>query len=154
METRHQLLARLDQTVTRLHGVYHNLPDPGILIYPEWTAKDVLGHLTFWHESFARNVRDQAQGIKPTPLKGKLMDLNLGGVDALRPYTLEQVLARFDVAHQIIQENIHNPILVLIPYRKGSRDYTPEEHLDLVNEHIQFHLKEVARHLCCDQNAK
>jgi hypothetical protein len=28
------------------------------MVYEFWNAKDILGHFTFWHESFARNISD------------------------------------------------------------------------------------------------
>jgi hypothetical protein len=143
METRKVLLAQLNETIAKLLAVYQSMTDPDRMVYAEWTARDVLAHLTFWHESFARNVSDLVQGIKPTPLKGKFIDLNQQGVDEMRLHTLEQVMERLVVAHGIIQDNILNPRLMLIPYKKGSRDYSPEEHLDIVNEHIKEHLRDV-----------
>ena len=147
METREFYLERLDETIEYLQCVYRDLPNPNALIYELWTAKDVLAHLTFWHESFARNVDDLVSGRKPTPLKGRLIDLNQGGVDAMKPLPLAQVLARFEAAHLIIRGNILNPALTLIPYKKGSRDYSPEEHLEIVSKHIRMHLRDVTKAL-------
>ena len=143
METREALLKQLDENVFELLATYQVMTKPDRLVYELWTAKNVLAHLTFWHASFARNLSDLAREVKPTPLKGKLIDLNQQGVDELRPLTLEQVMERLVVAHGIIQENILNPRLSLIPYKKGSRDYSPEEHLEIVIGHIQLHLKDV-----------
>lgn len=140
-------LQRLNETVTDLFSVYQTLPDPSLMVYELWTAKDVLAHLTFWHESFARNVDDLVRGRKPTPLKGRLIDLNQGGVDAMKSLPLAQVLDRFESAHMIISGNILNPALTLIPYKKGSRDYTPEEHLDIVCKHTRMHLRDVTKAL-------
>lgn len=141
METRESYLNRLDETVAQLLNLYQSMADPNIEISEGWTAKDVLGHITFWHESFARNVSDIVNGIKPTPLKGKLGDLNQHGVDEMRNYSLATVLERLEAAHRVIQELIQDPRLILVPYRKGSRDYTPEEHLTIVNDHIRSHLR-------------
>jgi hypothetical protein len=143
METREALLQQLNETIAQLRAFYQTMTDPDRMVSEEWTAKDVLAHLTFWHESFARNVNDLVHGVKPTPLKGKFIDLNQRGVDEMRPLTLEQVLERFSAAHGIIQANILNPRLTLIPYKKGSRDYSPEEHLEIVIGHLQMHLKAV-----------
>jgi hypothetical protein len=143
METRKVLLSQLNETIAQLFAFYQAMTDPDRLVYEEWTARDVLAHITFWHESFARNVSDLVHGIKPTPLKGKFIDLNQQGVEEMRPYTLEYVMERLAVAHGIIQDNILNPRLTLIPYKKGSRDYSPAEHLDIVNGHIREHLRDV-----------
>ncbi|PKN94053.1 MAG: hypothetical protein CVU44_06515 [Chloroflexi bacterium HGW-Chloroflexi-6] len=140
-------LDELNTTVAHLIDVYRALPDPDVPVYELWSAKDVLVHLTFWHESFARNLDDLVNGRKPSPLKGRLIDLNQGGVDAMAHLSLADVLGRFEAAHAIIQANIFNPTLTLIPYKKGSRDYTPEEHLDIVNAHINEHLRDVRKAL-------
>ena len=143
MKTREALLKQLNETVSQLLATCQALPEPDRLVYELWSAKDVLAHLTFWHESFARNVRDLAQGAKPTPLKGRLSDLNQQGVDEMRSLTLAQVSERLATAQALIQGQILNPKLTSIPYRKGSREYSPEEHLELVTAHIKLHLKEV-----------
>ncbi len=144
-EKRRVLLEELNRVVADLRESYQHIPNPDVMIYDVWTAKDILAHLTFWHESFARNVRDLAEGVKPGPLKGKLGDLNQAGVDAMKSCSLEVVMERLDKAHRTIQAHILNPALGLIPYRKGSRDYTPEEHLEIVIEHIQRHQRDVVR---------
>ncbi len=143
MTTREELLARLTKTVQELMTVCRQLPDVEAAVYDGWTAKDVLGHVTFWHESFARNVDDLVHDRKPTPLKGKLGDLNQRSVDEARPCSLEEVIGRLAAAQRVIEAGILNPKLMLIPYRKGSRDYTPEEHLDIVADHIQAHIKAI-----------
>jgi hypothetical protein len=113
----------------------------------EWTAKDLLGHIVFWHESFARNVHDILSDLKPTPLKGRLTDLNQQSVVEMRPYSTETLLLRLESAHQVIQHNIRHPGLELIPYRQGSRPYTPEEHLEIVDRHLSGHLNDIEKAL-------
>lgn len=149
METRQTLLERLNNTVEQLFDIYKTLPDPHAMVYEFWSAKDVLAHLTFWHESFARNVDDLAHGRQPTPLKGRLSDLNQGGVEALAHLTLAEVLERFEAAHAILQAHILDPALTLIPYRRGSREYTAEEHLEIVTDHINHHLRDVRKAFEC-----
>jgi hypothetical protein len=145
MDTRKILLKQLNETVSQVIDIYKNMENSGTAVYEEWTAKDVLGHIVFWHESFARNVHDIVNDIKPTPLKGKFSDLNQHCLDEMRQKTVEEIIQRLEAAHRIIQENILNPKLVLIPYKKGSRDYTPEEHLDIVNRHIKEHLSGIRK---------
>ena len=147
MELRESLLRNMNETIARLLAAYRGIENPEIVIAGEWTAKDILGHIVFWHESFARNVYDIARGSKPTPLKGRLIDLNQQGVNEMRQHTIETLLLRLECAHKNIQENILNPGLGLIPYRQGSRDYSPEEHLEIVNRHITGHLKGIEKAL-------
>jgi hypothetical protein len=145
METRETLLKQLNETISQLLDVYQNMTNPETAVYEEWTAKDALSHIVFWHESFARNVHDIVNDIKPTPLKGKHSDLNQRCFDEMRIKTVDDIINRLEAAHRIIRENILNPKLILIPYKKGSRDYTPDEHLDIVNEHIKEHLNGIRK---------
>ncbi|NJO00203.1 MAG: ClbS/DfsB family four-helix bundle protein [Anaerolineales bacterium] len=125
MKTREELLKQLDETISELFGVYGNMITPGIAVNEDWTAKDILGHITFWHESFARNVSDLVNDIKPTPLKGKYSDLNQRCLDEMRPQAVEEIIKRLEAAHRVIQENILNAKLRLIPYKKVQENIHP-----------------------------
>jgi hypothetical protein len=61
---------------------------------------------------------------------------------------IDDILLRFEHAHEVIQENILRAQILLIPYRIGSRDYPPEEHLQIVIDHIQEHIKDIEAALC------
>lgn len=147
--TRATLLKRLNDTIASLIEIHKNIADPQAEVADGWTANDVLAHITFWHESFARNISDLVNGCQPAPLKGRYADLNRRSTQEMQGLTVEQIIERLNAAHEIIQRDILSPTLKLIPYRKGSRDYTPEEHLDIVTGHIREHLKalEKARNL-------
>jgi hypothetical protein len=147
MEKREIHLKQLNETISQFFEIYKNMENLEIAVYEEWTARDILGHLVFWHESFARNVHDIVNDIKPTVLSGKYRDLNQRCLEEMRPRTVEEITRRLEDAHRVIQENILDPNLVLIPYKKGSRDYTPEEHLDIVNAHIKDHLSSIRKAL-------
>lgn len=145
METRKQHLVDLNETITQFVDVCKNISNPETMVNEGWTVLDVLGHVTFWHESFARNTKDIVNGIKPTPLKGKFVELDQQRVNEMRGYTRDEIIEKLKTAHQVIQQNILDPKLIMIPYRKGSRDYSPEEHLDIVNKHVGEHLKSLQK---------
>lgn len=90
MEKREILLKQLNETISQVFDVYQSMANPEIAIYDGWTAKDILGHIVFWHESFARNVRDIVNDTKPTPLKGKYSDLNQQCFDEMRTKTVDE----------------------------------------------------------------
>ena len=113
------------------------------MIYTYWTAKDVLGHLTFWHESFAKNLQDLAHGIKPSPLKGKLSEVNQMSVETTSAISIEALINRLEIAQNTIKQNIGNSLIESIPYKKGSRNYSRIEHLEIVEGHIRKHLKDL-----------
>jgi hypothetical protein len=114
-------------------------------VYDTWAIRDVVGHVTFWHESFARNVDDLVHGRPPTPLRGRLADLNDRSVEDARAMPLGAVVDRFRAAHATVRDSILSPVLGLIPYRVGSRPYTPNEHLEVVRDHILTHAQSLER---------
>ena len=150
MHTRSHSLIQLTRQVDEFIACVRAVNAETLRVYSLWTAKDVLCHLTFWHESFARNLHAVSRHQKPSPLKGTLAALNQQGVDALRPESLAALIERFLAAHAVIQAEILDPTLGLIPYRRGSRPYTPEEHLEVVWAHIRKHTADIssARRRC------
>jgi hypothetical protein len=145
METREAHLEALDETVSAFFQVYRVQVNPEILVYEGWRAKDILAHITFWHESFARNLCDLVNGVKPRPLKGSYSDLNQRCMAEFRPLGVEEIFVRLSEAQSVIRENILNPELVSIPYKVGSRAYSPEEHLEIVIDHVQKHMSDIKK---------
>ena len=115
------------------------------MVYKYWNAKDILGHITFWHESFARNISDLGKGIKPKPLKGKLSELNKQSVETTKNESIENLIKRLKDAQVTIEEFIFIDRINLIPYKKGSRDYSRREHLEIVSNHIHKHLIDISK---------
>lgn len=119
--------------------------DYSLMVYELWDAGDILGHITFWHESFARNISDLGNGIKPSPLKGKLSDVNKLSVETTKAVSIRDLIKRLRTAQNTIEEFIFMKSIKLIPYRKGSRDYSREEHLEIVSNHISKHLHDLEK---------
>lgn len=115
------------------------------VIYEEWTAKDVLGHIASWHQSFARNLLDAVNGVKPSPFKGTLTEVNERGVREMSAYTPEQLCRMISEAQETVSAHIENPQVTEIAYKKGSRSYSPIEHLEVVRRHIDGHLGDLRR---------
>jgi hypothetical protein len=115
------------------------------VIYEEWTAKDVLGHIASWHLSFARNLLDAVNGVKPSPFKGTLTEVNERGVREMSAYSPEQLCRMIAEAQEIVSVHIENPKVTEIAYKKGSRYYSPIEHLEVVRRHIDGHLADLRR---------
>ncbi|MDQ1322717.1 MAG: hypothetical protein QG587_50 [Chloroflexota bacterium] len=144
LDLRADLLAEVDAAVERLLSAARSAPGDA-LVDGTWTVRDVVGHVTFWHESFARNVDDLVHGGRPTPLRGRLSDLNERGVTEARAVPLDTVIGRLRIAHATIRASILSPSLGLIPYRVGSRPYSPSEHLEVVRDHVLAHARSVER---------
>lgn len=141
-----ELRTLIDATVAELLEFYTVPRDYSQIVYTDWTAKDILGHLVMWHESFARNLDDLRHRRSPRPLKGTLGALNEAGVADSRRYTVAELSERMRRAHDLIREGITDPGVNLIPYRRGSRDYTRHEHLEVVWRHLRHHLGDLQKH--------
>jgi hypothetical protein len=141
LDDRKTLLVKLNAAASELLEFGRSVTNPDIPMYDGWTVKRTMGHVLFWHESFARNVRDLAAGVKPTPVSGAYADLNRRCFEELETVTFSEVLDRFKAAQDMINLCILDKKVVMIPYRVGSRSYSPEEHLEIVSKHILTHLK-------------
>ena len=97
-------------------------PDPRFLFLSE-RHREALAHLLYGLEERGGFIQLTGEvGAGKTTLCRSVLDTAPAGVDVAL---------------------ILNPRLTLIPYKKGSRDYSPEEHLEIVIGHIQLHLKDV-----------
>ena len=145
-DSRLKLLKQLDEAVDDIIGVVRKIANPETLQVDDWTAKDTLGHIAFWHESFARNVRALSDGRQPKVLEGKYPDLNQQGVEQSRAMSVGQIAGRIKRAQRVIRRDIVKlPGDLQIPYRKGSRSYLPDEHIISVRDHIVAHLHRIEK---------
>ncbi len=134
-----------ERTVGEFLAFFEGRQDLGAVIYQEWTAKDVLGHVASWHLSFARNLLDAVNGVKPSPFKGTLSEVNERGVREMSVYSPEQLCRMIAEAQATISAHIEDPKVTEIAYKKGSRKYSPIEHLEVVRRHIDGHLADLRR---------
>jgi hypothetical protein len=99
-----------------------------------------------WHECFANNIVDLINGKKLNLLKGLLYEINENGVKEYKKYTVEELKEKIINAQEIINNNIEDNKIILIPYRKNSkREYTKEEHLEIVYNHIKGHCEDIIK---------
>ena len=140
-----EALADLEQELVRLAAAARALPDPDVTAIGDWTARMVLAHVVFWHESFARNVTDLAAGRTPIPLRGTYAVLGERARAALGHLDLDALLERLDAAQVSIRRDIDSPAVQNIPYRHGSRPYGPTEHLRVTAGHVAAHAADLER---------
>jgi hypothetical protein len=145
-DARQELLEQLEEAVQCIIETVKKSPNPESLQVDDWSAKDTLGHIAFWHESFARNVSAMAEGRQPHVLDGKYPDLNRQGVERSRSMSVGQIAGRIRRAQAVIRQCVARmPDDMMIPYRKGSREYSPDEHLKIVRDHIVAHLHRIEK---------
>jgi hypothetical protein len=139
-------LLKMEQNIVNdLLTLFNNKHDFNKIIYTDWTAKDVFAHIVMWHESFANNIIDLINGNELNLLKGLLYEINEKGVKDYKKYTIEELKIKIINAQEKIN-NIENGKIKLIPYRKNSkREYTKEEHLEIVFKHIKGHYEDIMK---------
>lgn len=141
----YEALQKLEDTLADVTQFYSSNKLDDRIIYTDWNAHHVLAHLVSWHMSFARNLASAVSGTPAQPFKGKLSDINEKEVLVLLPLPIPELLEKLQDAQSYIRSNILNPQVTLIAYKQGSRPYSPEEHLMVVNKHISQHLEDVKR---------
>ncbi|MDR0376095.1 MAG: hypothetical protein LBH85_10335 [Treponema sp.] len=142
-------LLKMEQNIVNdLLKLFNDKHDFDRIIYTEWTAKDVFAHIVMWHESFANNIIDLINGNELNLLKGLLYEINEKGVREYKKYTIEELKIKIINAQEKINGNIENGKIKSMPYRKNSkREYTKEEHLEIVYKHIKGHYKDIIKNI-------
>lgn len=110
----------------------------------EWTVKDELCHIVFWHENYAANYKALAEHRDP-PLPEGLSTINMAGVMSLRKYPLKKLIARLYRANKSLYKSIVEKKVPRMTYSKGGRTYETAYFLEMIARHINTHTKQVKR---------
>lgn len=110
----------------------------------EWTVKDVLCHIVFWHENYAANYQALAAGLTP-PLPEGMSTINKRGVLSLKKYSRKELITRLRSANMSLAKSIVEKLVPQMTYSKGGRVYKTEDFLTVISRHITTHTKQVRR---------
>lgn len=116
-----------------------------LLATDQWSVKDVLCHLVFWHESYAANYRALADNKEPPLLEGPGYMLNPQGVRSLRKYSRNALIERLRDAQESLYESIMEKQVPQMTYKKDGRVYRTDEFLSVIARHVVTHTKQVRR---------
>ncbi len=111
----------------------------------EWTVKDVLCHIVFWHESYAANYKALAANLDPPLLEGPGYALNIEGVSMLRNISAAKLIERLRKAQNTLYESIVKKGVPKMTYKQGGRVYSTPEFLHLIAGHLLTHATQVRR---------
>ena len=110
----------------------------------EWTVKDVLCHIVFWHENYAVNYKALANHGEP-PLPEGMSTINTAGVLSLRQYSIKDLIKRLQRANDSLYESIVEKKIPRMTYSRGGRIYKTEDFLIMISKHIKTHAKQIRR---------
>lgn len=110
----------------------------------EWTVKDELSHITFWHENYAVNYKALAE-YKDPPLPEGMSTINMAGVLSLRKCSIKELVSRLRKANRSLYTSIVVKKVPRMTYSKGGSTYETPDFLEMISRHINTHTKQVKR---------
>ncbi|MFH0749535.1 MAG: hypothetical protein V1917_01300 [Candidatus Gottesmanbacteria bacterium] len=120
----------------------HNLSDTAT---EEWSVKDELSHIAFWHDYYAKNYCALAAGTRPFLFISKGGSTrNQVGVDKLKHKSKKYLVTLLNKAQTSLYDSIVVKMVPKMTYVVG-KDYTTESFLEMIIGHIQRHTIQVRR---------
>lgn len=116
----------------------------GMMATNEWTVKDELCHIVFWHENYATNFKALARHEDP-PLPEGMSTINQRGVVSLRKFSQKELISKLHKANKSLKESIVDKQVPEMTYSKGGRTYKTDDFLEMIAGHIKTHTKQVKR---------
>ncbi len=110
----------------------------------EWSVKDELCHITFWHENYAVNYKALTEHKDP-PLPEGMSTINIAGVLSLRKCSIKELVTRLRKANKSLEKSIVEKKVPKMTYSKGGRTYKTADFLEIITRHINTHTKQVRR---------
>lgn len=110
----------------------------------EWTVKDELCHIVFWHENYAANYEALAKNEEPSLPEG-MSTINMAGVLSLRKYSIKELIRRLLKANKSLYNSIVIKEVPRMTYSKGGRTYETADFLKMIASHINTHTKQVKK---------
>lgn len=138
-----QLMARLSEKLKELVIEVKN-KNSKLMATDEWTVKDELCHIVFWHETYAANYYALATHQEP-PLPDKMSSINKRGVSELRKLTIRELVNKLDKAQKVLYECIVEKEVPRMTYSKSGRVYESADFLEMITKHISSHTLQVRR---------
>lgn len=121
--------------------------DPDKQVYDLWKVKDIVAHVTFWHEYYVRNLSSVESGGEKYLLKDTYTDINRRMQLEKSKFSITQLLDQLVDAHNKFNALVSRGKAKVMTYKEGSRDYTVPEPITSVEAHIRNHTKDIKRAL-------
>ncbi len=111
----------------------------------EWSVKDVLCHIVFWHRYYAQNYSALAKSEEPvvfTSMGGSTR--NQEGVNSLKAMSKNDLIKLLHEAQQDLHESIVVKNVTAMIYTNRKK-YSTDEFLDVIIRHIKGHTKQIIK---------
>jgi hypothetical protein len=142
------LLVEIDQVRTDMGKVVQEI-DPKLMIYPGWTIKEMIAHITAWEVVIHKAFQAYIAGDPPYFLREQDFDIfNEEAVDFRAAWSMEQVLQEWKDVREELKKNIQKlketdlPVEMVLPW--GS-ERTVAELIEIIGEHEGDHMEETIK---------
>src|SRR5512144_2132088 len=138
------LLQRLDETRETIEKILPTI-DPTLEIYPGWTIKDMLAHMTGWDDATIDSLRAHVVDRPPSVSAIRSLDeYNLSTVTSRHDLNYEQVLKEWRLTRQVLRTLIEQMPAdkflepVVVPWgEKSTVSFLVEMFRDHEEEHVR-----------------
>lgn len=139
-------VARLDHAVAKLIDVVSGLPD-GLRQPSEWGPREMLVHIVFAHELYAKYLRSTVEGREPPLFEGLYREQNARALSENANIGVLELISRLKTAHADLKRLVVRPATQSAPFyfKAGSKARSLETALGEVVGHIRGHLGDIRR---------
>ncbi len=142
------LLAEIDQVRTNMGNVVQEI-DTKLMIYPGWTIKEMIAHITAWEIVIHKALQAYMAGDPPYFLREQDFDIfNEQAVDFRASWSMEQVLQEWKDVREDLKKTIHKlketdlTVEMVLPW--GS-ERTVAELIEIIGEHEGEHMNDTIK---------
>jgi hypothetical protein len=142
------LLSEIDQIRTEMEQAVQTI-DSSRVIYPGWTIKEMIGHITAWEIVIQKAIRAYLAGDPPYFLHEQDFDLfNEEAVDYRAAWSLDQVIQEWKDIRKDLKKTIQSlketdlDMEIVLPW--GS-ERTIAELIEIIGEHEGEHLNDTIK---------
>lgn len=142
------LLSEIDQIRTDMGGVVQEIARD-LMIYPGWTIKELISHITAWEIVIHKAIQAFLAGDPPYFLQEQDFDIfNQEAVDYRSSWTMDQVLQEWKDVREELKKTIQKlretdlPVEMVLPW--GS-ERTVSELIEIIGEHEGEHMEDAKK---------
>ena len=139
-----QLFSILDET---LHTFIQEVNKQNLqnMVTGEWSVKDELCHIVFWHRYYAQNYSALARGEEPIIFTSKGGSMrNQEGVNSLKATSKKDLIRLLQVAQRELFECIVVKKISAMNYTDRKK-YKTEDFLDEIIRHVKRHTQQIMK---------
>lgn len=119
--------------------------DSRFVVYKEGlTKKDIVAHVTMWHEYYARVLTALVSNMPPKLYRESTTLINKIWLEKYKELSLDTLILKLEEANNTFLKNIVK-IKGIIPYSENGRRYVPWQYVSAITSHIKGHTKDLKR---------